>query len=130
MAAGALSGVLNIPAAVAGGALPTDKECSKLKPADAETKGWCTAINRRKGNCLACHMVTTKKPWPAALPPGGNIAPPLVSMKQRFPDKAKLKAQVWDATKNNPQSSMPPFGRHKLLSEGEIDAIVAWLYTI
>lgn len=130
VAAGALGGAFTVPTASAGDTLPTDKECSKLKSADAETKGWCTAINRRKGNCLACHMVTTKKAWPAALPPGGNIGPPLVSMPQRFPDKAKLRAQVWDATAINPHSMMPPFGRHNLLTEGEIDAIVAWLYTI
>ena len=130
LAAGALSGAFSVQTAVAGDTLPTDKECSKLKSADAETKGWCTAINRRKGNCLACHMVTTKKTWPASLPPGGNIGPPLVAMKQRFPDMGKLKAQVWDATAANPHSVMPPFGKHKLLTEGEIDAIVAWLYSI
>lgn len=130
LVAGALGGAFSVQPAVAGDTLPTDKECSKLKPTDAETKGWCTAINRRKGNCLACHMVTTKKTWPASLPPGGNIGPPLVAMKQRFPDMGKLKAQVWDPTASNPHSVMPPFGKHKLLTEGEIDAIVAWLYSI
>ena len=44
-----------MPVAVAGDSLPTDKECKKLDKADAATKGWCTMINRKKGNCLACH---------------------------------------------------------------------------
>ena len=109
--------------------LPTDKQCSKLENPDAATKGWCAAINRRKGNCLACHNIVTAK-WPAALPPGGNIAPPLVSIKQRYPDKAKLRAQIYDALTVNPQSVMPPFGRHKLLSEEDIDNIVEFLQSI
>ena len=109
--------------------LPTDQECSGLKDADPATKGWCAAINRRKGNCLACHIVVTPK-WPAALPPGGNIAPPLVAMKQRFPEKEKLRAQIYDALALNPKSVMPPFGKHKLLTEEEIDNIVEFLQSI
>lgn len=118
------------PAAVAADTLPDDKQCSKSKPADAVTQGWCVAINRRKGNCLACHAVTTKRQWPSKLPPGGNIAPPLVAIKSRFPNKAALREQVWDPTKKNPHSVMPPFGKHKLLSEKEIDLVVEWLYSI
>lgn len=115
--------------AVAGDSLPTDKGCKKLESADAATKGWCSMINRKKGNCLACHDVVTKM-WPSGLPASGNIGPPLVSMKARFPDKAKLRAQIWDATVANPNSSMLPFGRHKIISESDIDNIVTFLYTI
>ncbi|WP_297528021.1 sulfur oxidation c-type cytochrome SoxX [Thiohalobacter sp.] len=81
------------------------------------------AFNRKKGNCLACHQIEG-----GSLP--GNIGPPLVAMKARFPDKAKLRAQIWDATRNNPNSIMPPFGRHKILSEDEIDKIVEFIYTL
>jgi len=118
-----------VPIAAAGESLPTEKECKASKPTDAVTKGWCTVITRKKGNCLACHDVVTKK-WPAALPPAGNAAPPLVSMKARFPDKAKLRAQIWDSTVANPYTFMPPFGRHKVISESDIDNIVTFLYTI
>ena len=118
-----------MPAASAGDALPTDKQCSKSKPEDTLTKGWCVMINRKKGNCLACHDVVTKR-FPADFPAAGNIAPPLVSMKTRFPDKAKLRAQIWDATVANPNSSMIPFGRHKVISDKDIDNIIEFLYTI
>ena len=118
-----------MPAALAGDALPTDKQCKKLKTDDKAIKGWCTMINRKKGNCLACHDIVTKR-FPADLPAAGNIAPPLVSMKTRFPDKAKLRAQIWDATVANPNTSMIPFGRHKVISEEDIDNIVEFLYTI
>lgn len=109
--------------------LPTESQCRKLENPDAVMKGWCVTISRRKGNCLACHQVVTDK-WPEALPPGGNVGPPFVAMKQRFPDKAKLRAQIWDALSVNPHSVMPPFGRHKILSEQEIDDIVQFLLTI
>ncbi len=51
--------------------LPTEKQCSSLENPDAKTKGWCVAINRRQGNCLACHIIVTDK-WPTAFPPGGR----------------------------------------------------------
>jgi sulfur-oxidizing protein SoxX len=60
----------------------------------------------------------------------GDLGPPLVAMKARFPDRAKLRAQVWDAQVSNPATRMPPFGKHQALSEKEIDAIVDYLYTL
>lgn len=81
------------------------------------------AWDRRKGNCLACHMMGD------GVSPG-DIGPPLIAMQARFPDRAKLRAQIWDATASNPGSRMPPFGKHKALSETEIDAIVDYLYTL
>jgi sulfur-oxidizing protein SoxX len=81
------------------------------------------AENRKKGNCFTCHDYKG-----AHL--AGNVGPPLVAMKARFPDKAKLRAQIWDATKANPNSMMPPFGRHEVLSEKEIDAVTEWVLTL
>jgi sulfur-oxidizing protein SoxX len=60
----------------------------------------------------------------------GNIAPPLLAMKSRYPDKAKLRAQIWDATKINFDSAMPPFGKHGILSESEIDKVVEYIWTL
>lgn len=81
------------------------------------------AFDRKLGNCLACHQIEGGE-----LP--GNIGPPLVSMKARFPDKAKLRAQISDATVNNPNTIMPPFGRHKILTESQIDKVVEFIYTL
>jgi len=86
-------------------------------------KGKAVSYDRKKGNCLACHAMDD-----GTLP--GNIAPPLIAMKARFPDKAKLRAQIWDATVANPNTIMIPFGRHKALTEEEIDQIVAYIYTL
>ena len=51
-------------------------------------------------------------------------------MKARFPDKAKLRAQIWDATAANPNSSMPPFGKHGALTEEEVDAVTEWAHSL
>ena len=91
--------------------------------ASAVEQGKELAFDRKKGNCLACHQMDD-----GDLP--GNIGPPLIAMKARFPDKAKLRAQIWDATKSNPNTIMPPFGRHQALSEGDIDKIVEYVYTL
>jgi sulfur-oxidizing protein SoxX len=51
-------------------------------------------------------------------------------MKLRFPEKAKLREQIWDATVKNPNTIMPPFGRHNMLSEEQIDWITEYIYTL
>lgn len=89
----------------------------------AVEEGKKIAFDRKKGNCLACHQIEG-----GDLP--GNIGPPLMNMKQRFPDKSKLRSQIWDATRANPNSMMPPFGKHNILSESEIDKIVEYVYTL
>jgi sulfur-oxidizing protein SoxX len=81
------------------------------------------AMARNKGNCLACHVIDDGE-----LP--GSIGPPLMYMQQRFPDKAELRAQVWDATVRNPDTVMPPFGRHLILSDEEIDLIVDYIHSL
>ncbi len=86
-------------------------------------QGKTVSFDRKKGNCLACHQIAGGKL-------AGNIGPPLVAMKARFPDKAKLRAQIWDATKINSNSIMPPFGRQQILSESDIDKIVEFIYTL
>ena len=91
--------------------------------ASAVEQGKAISFDRKKGNCLACHQMEG-----GDLP--GNIGPPLIAMKARFPDKAKLRAQICDATKMNPNTIMPPFGRQQILSEGDIDKIVEYVYTL
>jgi sulfur-oxidizing protein SoxX len=90
---------------------------------DLPLDGRSLAMDRAKGNCLACHAIED-----GVLP--GNIGPPLIAMRARFPDRAVLFEQIWDATRRNPDSRMPPFGRHGVLTEAEIEMIVDYLYTL
>jgi L-cysteine S-thiosulfotransferase len=77
-----------------------------------------------KGNCLACHQI----PGDPSAVSLADIGPPLLSMRDRFPDRAVLRHQLWDPTTQNPQTVMPPFGKHNILTEEEIDLIVDYIY--
>jgi sulfur-oxidizing protein SoxX len=105
------------------GALSLSPQLAIAADAEVIEQGKKVAFDRKKGNCLACHMIEG-----GDLP--GNVGPPLVAMKARFPDKSTLRAQIWDSTKNNPNSMMPPFGRHDILSESEIDKVVEFIYSL
>ncbi|MDT8387070.1 MAG: sulfur oxidation c-type cytochrome SoxX [Thiogranum sp.] len=111
--------------ALAGGLMlfPVTGNAAEAESPSVVEQGKEIAFDRKKGNCLACHAIEG-----GSLP--GNIGPPLVAMKARFPDKARLRAQIWDSTKVNPGSIMPPFGRHQVLTESEIDKIVEYIYTL
>jgi sulfur-oxidizing protein SoxX len=90
---------------------------------DDIAKGKELAFDRKKGNCLACHQIEG-----GSLP--GNIGPPLVAMKARFPDFNKLKTQITDARINNPNTIMPPFGPNYILTEQEINLVAEFVYTL
>ncbi len=91
--------------------------------ADAVSDGKKIALDRKKGNCLTCHMI-------AGGSLAGNIGPPLIAMKARFPNKADLRAQIWDPTHKNPNTIMPPFGMHRILTEKEIDLVTEYILSL
>lgn len=106
-------------AAVAGIAAPAAANNAKV-----DVTGQQLAFDNKKGNCLACHAI----PGDPKAVTSANIGPPLEHMKARFPDKSKLREQIWDPMRNNPNTVMPPFGKHKILTEKEIDMIVDYIY--
>jgi len=81
------------------------------------------AFDRNKGNCLACHAIDDGES-------PGNIGPPLAALKARFKDKPQLREQIFDATRFNPETSMPPFGKNNILSPDEIDQVVDYLWSL
>jgi len=96
---------------------------SNASSSNVVEEGKKISFDRKKGNCLACHQIAG-----GALP--GNAGPPLVAMKARYPDKSALRDQIWDATVRNPNTIMPPFGKHGILTESEIDKVVEFIYTL
>ena len=119
-----LGSLLTAPVSLAQGSAQEPAVCNDKEnpPTDPAVQGGCVAIDRTKGNCQSCHLIAGIN--------YGDIAPPLVAMQQRFPDKAKLRNQVSDAGVANPKTVMPPFGRHGILSEKEIDNVVEFLLTL
>lgn len=94
-----------------------------LAHAESEAEaGEAVAMDRSKGNCLACHTMKGSD-----VP--SNVGPELSNMKQRYPSPADLVAIVTNEEARNPQTVMPPFERNRILTPREIDEIVAFLYT-
>ena len=86
-------------------------------------QGQSLAFDRQKGNCLACHVM-------AGGTSAGNIGPELKNMKTRYPDQTLLRQRIWDETMFNPMTVMPPFGKHNILTEQEIDLVVEYIYSL
>lgn len=87
-------------------------------------EGKALAFSRKEGNCLACHMIPGGQQ-------AGDIGPPLIAMKARFPDRQKLFNIIWDSHKYfpGPANIMPPFGRNHILTKHQINLIIDFLYT-
>jgi len=74
--------------------------------------------------CQACHQYTGTEQ-------AGTVAPPLLGMKSRFPDRKKLYNIIFDpqvAIKKD--TMMPPFGRNELMAKDEIEKVIDFLYTL
>ena len=89
----------------------------------AVSEGQKLAFDRSKGNCLTCHVIKG-----GDLP--GTIGPELKDIKSKYPDRNDLVAIISDETKRNPRTVMPPFGRNRILTEQEINAVVDFLQTL
>lgn len=93
-------------------------------PAHAQSaaEGQKLAFDRGKGNCLTCHVIKGgENP--------GTLGPALTDIKSKY-KRDELVAIVFDETKRNPLTVMPPFGRNRILTEKEINAIVDFLQTL
>jgi sulfur-oxidizing protein SoxX len=97
--------------------------CGPAAAQSAVSEGQNFAFDRSKGNCLTCHEIKG-----GDLP--GSIGPALKDIKSKYPDRNDLVAILTDETKRNPLTMMPPFGRNRILTEQEINAIVDFLQTL
>jgi sulfur-oxidizing protein SoxX len=89
---------------------------------DAEA-GKEVAMDRARGNCIACHMM------PGGDSPGA-IGPALIAMQTRFPSKHDVAQQIWDPMIKNPEAVMPPFGKHGILSDKEFVDVVEYIWSL
>ncbi|MFT7491024.1 MAG: sulfur-oxidizing protein SoxX [Pseudohongiellaceae bacterium] len=96
---------------------------SMASTADDIAEGKQLAFDRKKGNCLACHAMEGGDL-------AGNTGPPMIVMQARYPDRSKLSQQIADPTIKNPNTLMPPFGRHGILTDTEIEKITTYLLTL
>lgn len=106
------------------------------KPGDPAS-GKKIAINRKKGNCLACH----KMPIPEQMF-HGNVGPDLAGVAGRYKE-GEIRLRVVDSKVVNDDTIMPAFYRsdrlHRvlkkfqgktMLSAEEVEDVVAYLMTL
>jgi sulfur-oxidizing protein SoxX len=79
-----------------------------------------------KGDCIACHQV------PAGAGPAtrSDLGPKLEGARMRAMGRERLRALLNDPMAANPDTMMPPFGRHRILDAAEIDRVVEYLYAL
>ena len=83
-------------------------------------------IRAEKGQCIACHQV----------PPGtgpqtrSDLGPRLEGARMRALGKPGIRAAIVDPTLANPDTVMPPFGRHRVLDAAEIERLVEYLHAL
>jgi L-cysteine S-thiosulfotransferase len=94
------------------------------KPVESsQLRGKKVAFTFELGNCLACHVIADGDS-------GGNIGPELAALPSHFKDKAQLQQFIWDARQFNPNTSMPPFGKNKILTNDDINQLVDYLWEL
>jgi L-cysteine S-thiosulfotransferase len=99
-------------------------------------QGRAIATAGGEASCILCHAI------PGAQREPGTVGPSLAGVGRRL-SAAELEARIVDASRANPDTAMPPYGRSRglyqvdaryrgkpLLSEQQIDDVVAFLLTL
>ncbi len=120
------------PAAVVGGAIPAPLVDA---PGDA-ARGQAIAVDRARGNCLACHALPVPEPLQ------GNVGPDLGGAASRL-SEGELRLRVVDPKTVNAETAMPAYYRvdglfrvrqdmvgRPILAAQEIEDVVAYLRTL
>lgn len=79
-----------------------------------------------KGHCIACHQL----PEGAGPATRADLGPRLEAGRMRALGPSRLRELIDDPTRANPETVMPPFGRHRILELAEIDRLVQFLHAL
>jgi len=122
---------------ISGGDTPVIEKSLTGKPGDAAA-GRKVVINRKKGNCMACHKVTALKD----VPYHGDVAPTLDGVADRY-EPGQLRMMIVDQKKYFPDTIMPAMyrieGLHRvqkkwqgktILTAQEVEDVLAFLLTL
>lgn len=111
-----------------------DLPCGKMAPPPLEKvhfkgplngnakKGEAIAMNIRYGNCIACHDLPNGQK-------GGTIGPSLADYGKRGVPPEVTYQRIWDVRAFNPNAFMPLYGPNAVLTEQEIQDVMAFLQT-
>lgn len=101
--------------------------CMAALPAAAQALDGAQLFARAdKGQCIHCHQL------PAGAGPAtrSDLGPRLEGARMRQMGASALRAIITDPMVANPQTVMPPFGRHRILDAREIDRVVEFLLAL
>ena len=101
----------------AGGALSASAQAPS--PPEAFTRA-------DKGHCIACHQLPEGR-GPATR---ADLGPRLEGARMRTLGRTGLREAISDPSRANPDTLMPPYGRHRILEAAEIEALVEYLHAL
>lgn len=81
---------------------------------------------RDKGHCIACHEV----PQGSGPSIRADVGPRLDAARLAGWDRGRLRGLLDDPTRANPDTVMPPYGRHRLLDAREIERVIDYLHAL
>lgn len=79
-----------------------------------------------KGHCIACHRL----PDGVGPPSRASLGPALTVARMRELKPEGIREIIADPTRANPETVMPPFGKHRILGTAEIDRLVEFLHAL
>jgi sulfur-oxidizing protein SoxX len=97
-----------------------------LSPAAAQTYVPETFVRPDKGHCIACHQL----PDGVGQARRSDLGPRLEGARMRELGRARIRALIHDPMTANPDTVMPPFGRHRILEPAEIERLVEFLHAL
>lgn len=83
-------------------------------------------VRADKGHCIACHQL------PAGVEPAtrSNVGPRLEGARMRELGREAIKQLLDDPAKQNAETLMPPYGRHRVLDTAEIERLAEFLHAL
>lgn len=97
-----------------------------LSPVLLAQDGRALFLDASKGRCAHCHQV----PGDATVKSLSTIGPILANVKDKYPTLEALDAAIGEIEKQKPGSFMPPYRKHRLLTDAEITAIARYVWTL
>lgn len=79
-----------------------------------------------KGRCIACHQL----PQGSGPATRADLGPRLEGARMRELGRARLRELIEDPMRGNPETIMPPYGRHRILEAAEIQRLVEFLHAL
>lgn len=97
-----------------------------LAAAQAPTDALALYTRAEKGRCIACHQL------PQGVGPAtrADLGPRLEGTRMRELGRDRIREVIVDPMRANPDTVMPPYGRHRILEAAEIDRLTEFLHAL